>query len=67
MSFSIMVFSWNMPSSGVAGSYGGLSFFDGSVVKNLPVMQETQETWIQSLGWKNPLEEEMKICSSILA
>ena len=25
-------------------------------VKNLPVMQETQETWVQSLGWEDPLE-----------
>ena len=24
------------------------------MVKNLPAMQET---WVQSLGWKNPLEE----------
>ena len=22
-------------------------------------MQETQETWVQSLGWEDPLEEEM--------
>ena len=27
-------------------------FPGGSVVKNLPVMQEIQETWIQSLGQK---------------
>ena len=30
-------------------------------------MQETQETWIQSLGWEDPLEKEMAIPSSILA
>ena len=30
-------------------------------------MQETQETWVQSLGWEDPLEEEMAIHSSILA
>ena len=30
-------------------------------------MQETQETWILSLGWEDPLEEEMAIHSSILA
>ena len=23
-------------------------------VKNLPAVQETQETWVQSLGWKDP-------------
>ena len=34
------------------------------VVKNLPVIQETQ---IQSLGQEDPLEEEMATLSSILA
>ena len=33
-------------------------------VKNLPPMQETQ---IQSLGWEDPLEEDMATHSSILA
>ena len=36
-------------------------------MKNLPVMQEMQETWLQSLGWEDPLEEGMAIHSSILA
>jgi len=36
-------------------------------IKNLPVMQETQETGIQSLGQKDPLEKEMTTHSSILA
>ena len=36
----------------------------GSVVKNPPVMQET---WIPSLGWEDPLEEEMATPSSIRA
>jgi len=30
-------------------------------------MQETQEMWVQSLVWEDPLEEEMAIHSSILA
>ena len=30
-------------------------------------MQETQETWVQSLGGEDPLEEEMATHSSILA
>ena len=34
------------------------------VVKNLPT---TQETWVQSLGGEDPLEEGMAIRSSILA
>ena len=42
-------------------------FPGGSVVKNLPAMQEMQETWVQSLGWEDPLEEEMAAHSSILA
>ena len=36
-------------------------------VKNPPAMQETQEMQVQSLGWEDPLEEEMETCSSILA
>ena len=36
-------------------------------VKNLPAMQETQEMWVPSLGWEDPLEEEMAIPSSSLA
>ena len=42
----------------------------GSVVKNLPAMQETQETQemrVQFLGWEDPLEEEMATYCSILA
>ena len=32
-------------------------------MKNLPAMQET---WVQSLGWENPLEKEMVTHSSVL-
>ena len=39
----------------------------GSEVKNLPAMQETQETQSQSLGQEGPLREGMAIYSSILA
>ena len=39
----------------------------GSVVKNLPVMQETQETRVQSLGQEDPLEKDTATHSSILA
>ena len=34
------------------------------MVKNLPAMQETQ---VQTLGWKDPLEKGMATLSSILA
>ena len=34
------------------------------LVKNPPAMQET---WVQSLGWEDPLEEGMAPRSSILA
>ena len=40
------------------------SFSVGSVVKNLPTMQET---WVQFLGWKDLLEEGTATHSSILA
>ena len=30
-------------------------------------MQETEETWVWSLGWEDPLEEGMATCSNILA
>ena len=33
------------------------------LVKNLPAMQET---WVLSLGWEDPLEEDMATHSSIL-
>ena len=36
------------------------------MVKNLPAMQEPQEMWVQSLGQKEPLEEEMATYYSIL-
>ena len=36
-------------------------------VKNCLLMQETQETCAQSLGWEDSLEEEMATHSSILA
>ena len=31
----------------------------GSVVNNPPASEEPKETWVQSLGWEDPLEEEM--------
>ena len=37
------------------------------MVKNLPTKQEMRETWVQSLGWKDPLEKELATHSSILA
>ena len=45
----------------------GSSFPCGSAVKHLPVVQEPQKTRVRSLGWKDPLEKEMAIHSSILA
>ena len=39
-------------------------FLGGSVVKNLPAVQET---WVQSLGQEDPLEKEVTTHSNILA
>ena len=41
-----------------------LGFPGGSVVKDLPAMRQT---WVQSLGWEDALEEGMATYSSILA
>ena len=40
------------------------AFLVAQLVKNPPT---TQETWIRSLGWEDPLEKEMAMHSSILA
>ena len=40
------------------------AFLVSQLVKNLLAMRET---WVQSLGWEDPLEEGMAIPSSILA
>ena len=42
-------------------------FSSGSVLKNLPAMQKTQETQVQFLSWEDPLEKEMTTHFSILA
>ena len=39
----------------------------GSAVKNLLAVQKMLETWVQSLGQEDPLEEGMATHSSILA
>jgi len=40
------------------------AFLLAQTVKNLPAMRET---WVQSLGWEDPLEEGTATHSSILA
>ena len=40
---------------------------NGSVVKNLPAVKETQEMQVRSLGREDALEKEMAAHSSILA
>ena len=60
----ILIINTVLPLSfvGLRVDFGG--FPDGSVVKNPPAMQETR---VQSLGWEDPLEEEMAVHASILA
>ena len=43
-----------------------MGFPDGSAVKNLPAIQETQEVCVRSLCREDPLEKEMTTHSSIL-
>ena len=47
-------------------NYWYLGLPNGSVVKNLPTMQETLEIWVQSMGWEDPLEKKKATHSSIL-
>ena len=42
-------------------------FPGGSVVKNLPAVQETQATRVGSLGQEDPLEKETATHSGVLA
>ena len=42
-------------------------FPGGAAVRICLPMQEMQETQVQSLGWEDPLEEEMATHSGILA
>ena len=44
-----------------------MAFPSGSAVKNLPEVQELQETWVWSLDWEDTLEKGMPTHSSILA
>ena len=37
------------------------------MVKNPPAIKERQDIWVGLLGWKDPLEKEMAIHSSILS
>ena len=61
----------SIPGSGrsVGGGIGyplqySRAFLVAQLVKNLPAMQET---WVQSLGWEDPLEKGSATHSSILA
>ena len=57
----------NLPDPAIEPNYeGSPGCPGGSEVKNLPTMQETQESRVGSLGQEDPLEEGMAIHSSIL-
>ena len=45
-------------------NYGEFAGGLAQLIKNLPAIQET---WVQSLGWEDPLEQGMATHSSILA
>ena len=60
-----------MPGSGRSAGEGvdyplqySWAFLVAQLVKNLPA---TQETWVRSLGWEDPLENGKATHSSILA
>ena len=54
---------WTVQESKMSNIYK-ISSLVAQTVKNLPVMQET---WVQSLGWEDPLEKGIATHSSILA
>ena len=60
MNMFLQVFSWTC----FLGRYLGRASLVAQTVKNLPAMQET---WLQSLGQEDSLEEEMAAHSSIHA
>ena len=62
----IISFFFNIPTN-IPFHICTTGFPSGSVVKNLPAMQEPQEAQVQSLGLEDPLEEGMATHSSILA
>ena len=51
-------------SPGEVTDYPHQGFPGAEMLENLPAMQET---WVQSLAWKDPLEEGLATQSSILA
>ena len=57
MDTAILLFNWYDIQRGFAG---------GSVVKNPPAMQETQEVRVRSLDWDDPMEKEMATHSVFL-
>ena len=64
-SWWVCTWVWIIPPQGVCMLFGG--FPGGSAVKNLPAMQEMQETLVWSLCQEDPLEEEMATHPNILA
>ena len=55
-------------SPALAGGFFTISAtWEAPVMKNLPAIQEAQETWVWSLGQENPMEKEKATRSSILA
>ena len=53
--------------SSSSSSIDTVDFLGGSVVKNPPAVQETQESWVRSLGQEAPPKKEMATHSSIFA
>ena len=53
----------NVEGAGLIPGQGTWASLIAKLVKNLPAIQET---WLQSLGWEDPLEKGMATHSSIL-
>ena len=62
-----MAFNLHGVRLGVTILFSFISTWSSQVEKHVPAMQETQETWVQSLAWEDPLEKRMATLSSIFA
>ena len=55
------ILAWRIPGTGEPGGLLSMGSLVSQMVKNLPAMWET---WVQSLGWEDPLEKEQATHSS---
>ena len=58
---------YSLPGSSAHGQIPGICPWGSLVAQMVKNLSAMQETWVQFLGWKDPLEEGMATHSSIFA